>query len=246
MKTQVLLGSVAVAVSSALIALPALARPIQVPAPIERIFVPEGFDDNDNVEVVLYGEFPNSCYRVDNVRARANTADGRIEVEASALRYQGEICAQVVTPFIKPVSLGLLEAGDYEAVVSHAPAARANVNVGVRRTESPDDYIYAPVTSASLRWEEGSTKQLLNVKGTYPLTLVGCAVITDVRISLTQGDVVVAQPIMDFVDDERCDNRDSQNFDEDYVMPTAFTGKGLLHVRVMNGNSLNTLLDIAQ
>ncbi len=36
--------------------------PKLVVAPVDNVFVPAGFDDNDNVEVVLQGYFANSCY----------------------------------------------------------------------------------------------------------------------------------------------------------------------------------------
>jgi hypothetical protein len=224
----------------------AWAAPVKTTAPVDRLFIPEGFDDNDKVEVVLYGEFPSSCYRIDGVDVAMNAQTGRYEINASALRYDGEICAQVITPYIKPVELGILSAGTYDAVAKGNESTLAQFEVAPRRTESPDDFIYAPVTTASVSWEAGSGKQLLNLKGNYPLTLVGCAILDDVKIHVTKDDVVVVQPIMEFIDDERCDQRTDLSFDESFVMPQAFVGKGLLHVRVMNGNSLNSLLDISR
>lgn len=224
----------------------ALAAPVKTTAPVDRLFIPEGFDDNDKVEVVLYGEFPSSCYRIDGVDVTKNAQTGRYEISASALRYDGEICAQVITPYIKPVQLGILEAGAYDAVAKGNENTLSRFEIAPRKTESPDDFIYAPVTTASVAWEAASGKQLLNLKGNYPLTLVGCAIIDDVKINVTKDDVVVVQPIMEFIDDERCDSRTDLSFDENFVMPQAFVGKGLLHVRVMNGNSLNSLLDISR
>lgn len=221
-----------------------LAAPVQVKAPVDRLFIPEGYDDNDNVEIILHGEFPSSCYRIDQVNVDKDDANHSILMDADARRYEGEICAQVITPYIKPVGVGLLEAGQYTAQAKSSPLTRSEFDVSVRKTESPDDFIYAPVKTASVRWERSSGKQIINLQGVYPRTLIGCAIIDDVKVNITSGDVVIVQPILDFIDDERCDERTSDYFDEKFVMPTPFVGKGLLHVRVMNGNSLNTLLEI--
>ena len=41
-------------------------HPILIQAPVEKVFViTDGFDTNDNVEVVIKGSFPNSCYPAD-------------------------------------------------------------------------------------------------------------------------------------------------------------------------------------
>ena len=34
---------------------------VLVQAPIDKVFVPLGFDDNDKVELIIHGQFPNTC-----------------------------------------------------------------------------------------------------------------------------------------------------------------------------------------
>jgi hypothetical protein len=222
-----------------------MAAPKSIQAPVENFFIPNGFDDNDNIEVVAHGEFPNSCYRVSGAEATVDEAAKLIKVNVMALKYDGEICAQVVTPYIKTISVGILNKGDYKVVNAVSPNIQKSFTVAARKTESPDDYIYAPVESASLITRFESGQQYVNLKGRYPLTLVGCAVMKEVIIQNSPSDVLVVQPIMEFVqDDPRCDFRDNNEFDLNYPVATPFKGEGLLHVRVMNGNSLNSFLNV--
>ncbi len=238
--TQTLFAAATLAASSI-----AFAAPIKVDAPVSRVFVPEGFDDNDQVEVILYGEFPNTCYRFADSSVERGAQGNTFTIDAQALSYEeGEICAQVLTPYIKPVALGLLEAGSFDIQVNNSQAEAA-LEVNARATESPDDYLYAPVTTASLGWDADSQRQLINLKGVYPEAVNGeCTVISEVRVNVTQGDVIVVQPIMSLVTGSICDDRTDRNFDESIPMEMPFNGTGLLHVRVMNGNSLNSLVQI--
>jgi hypothetical protein len=236
-----------VALALAGVVSPALAAsPRVIQAPLQTFYVPNGFDDNDNIEIVAHGEFPNSCYRVGKAEARIVPETNTVEVSVSALQYDGEICAQVVTPYIKPISLGLMVKGNYSIKAKQAPAVQKNFAVSARQTESPDDFIYAPVESAALVTRFESGQQYVNLKGRYPQTFVGCAVMKEVAIQNAPSDVLVVQPVMDFVqnDDPRCGLRQTDEFDLYYPLETAFYGEGLLHVRVMNGNSLNSYLNV--
>src|SRR5690606_17044612 len=88
-------------------------QPALVPAPVEAFFVPLGYDDNDNVEVVVHGRFPNTCYKVGPANATVDVAARTVEVEATAFHYQAAGCALVLVPFTQTVALGLLPEGTY-------------------------------------------------------------------------------------------------------------------------------------
>ena len=42
--------------------------------PIEHVYIPSGFDDNDNVEIVITGFLPNLCHKSPSAKVRV--ADG--------------------------------------------------------------------------------------------------------------------------------------------------------------------------
>ena len=91
----------------------AFAQPLEIDAPVDKIFIPQGFDDNDNVEVVAHGDFMNGCYRVGKSDSFVDEDAKRITIEVSAYRYQHEkdqdaVCMQVMTPFITLVENLLL------------------------------------------------------------------------------------------------------------------------------------------
>ena len=42
---------------------------VQLP---ENVFSPMGFDDNDNAQIVLYGNLPDTCHKAGSVRYRVD------------------------------------------------------------------------------------------------------------------------------------------------------------------------------
>jgi hypothetical protein len=119
MKTLQLITSLALALS--INANAQNAEPVVTDAPVEAIFIPSGFDDNDNVEVVLHGTFPDACHRVGNATAEVDADKGRITISASTVVNPDEYCVQSMTPYIHPVSLGKLEQGAWQVVYAKNP-----------------------------------------------------------------------------------------------------------------------------
>jgi hypothetical protein len=221
-------------------------NPIEVPAEIEKIFIPQGFDDNDNVEVVLHGNFPNTCYQVGNTEAKVDAASRTITVSATSLKYPGTFCIQSITPFIQTVKLGLIPEGDYQVIYSKDQQVRSSLQVTRRKTESPDDYLYATVENAYIDVNSESGKQALKMQGHFPYFFIGCMVLKDVRVLKSPSDVLVVQPIAEIVEDEAvCATQpDDRAFEYTSGLAEPFKGEGLLHVRTLNGNSLNRYIDI--
>jgi hypothetical protein len=221
-------------------------NPLEVPAEIEKIFIPQGFDDNDNVEVVLHGNFPNTCYQVGNAEAKVDAASRTVTVSATSLKYPGTFCIQSITPFIQTVKLGIIPEGDYQVVYSKDQQVRSSLNVTRRKTESPDDYLYATVENAYIDVNSANGKQALKMQGHFPYFFIGCMVLKDVRVVKSPTDVLVVQPIAEIVDDDAvCASQpDDRSFEYTSGLTEPFKGEGLLHVRTLNGNSLNRYIDI--
>lgn len=223
----------------------AFAQPLEIDAPVDKIFIPQGFDDNDNVEVVAHGDFMNGCYRVGKSDSFVDEDAKRITIEVSAYRYQHEkdqdaVCMQVMTPFIQKVKVGVLKAGTYTVSVKGAgEAVEETLTIVRRKTEDPDDFLYAPVENAYLKVDDRG-KQSLLLQGTYPHWLVGCQKIKEVRVNRNPSDVMVVLPITE-VSEDNCQDY-SFNFSHRVNLPEPFMQEGLLHVRVMNGASTNTYL----
>jgi hypothetical protein len=243
MKTKQLLFSLALGLGATAAA--QNAKPLIEDAPVEAIFVPSGFDDNDNVEVVIHGTFPDACHRLESAKADVDKAKRRITISAKSVVDPNEYCVQSLTPFIQPVSLGNLEEGSYQVVYANNPEVMESLAVDRRKTESPDDYLFATVENAYIDVNRETGKQSLRLQGHFPHYFVGCMVIREVRVVRDPVDVLVVQPIAEVVTTDVCDSQPAdRSFDYTVGLQEPFQGEGLLHVRTINGSSLNRFLNI--
>lgn len=243
MKTKQLLFSLALGLGATAEA--QNAKPLIEDAPVEAIFVPSGFDDNDNVEVVIHGTFPDGCHRVGSAKADVDKAKRRITISATSIVDQNEYCVQSLTPFIQPVSLGNLDEGSYQVVYAKNPEVMESLAVDRRKTESPDDYLFATVENAYIDVNRETGKQSLKLQGHFPHYFIGCMVIREVRVVRDPVDVLVVQPIAEVVNTDVCASQAAdRSYEYTVGLQEPFQGEGLLHVRTINGTSLNRFLNI--
>ena len=59
--------------------------PDVVEAPLDHLFVPNGFDNNDNVEVVVTGKFPNPCYVRNSYKVKIQEDQIKIDVTSLSM-----------------------------------------------------------------------------------------------------------------------------------------------------------------
>ena len=128
--------------------------------------------------------------------------------------------------------------------LAHDGTLSKTATVKRRTTESPDDYLYAPVDEARVDVDGASGRQSLLVKGVFPYLLHGCWIVREVRVTRDPVDVLVVQPISEIVDTPECVGHTEHTFKIMTPMTDPFFGEGLLHVRVLNGNSLNRFIKI--
>jgi hypothetical protein len=243
MKTKQLLFSLALGLGATAEA--QNAKPLIQDAPVEAIFVPSGFDDNDNVEVVIHGTFPDGCHRVESAKADVDEAKHRITISAKSVVDPNEYCVQSLTPFIQSVSVGNLEEGSYQVIYANNPEVMESLAVDRRKTESPDDYLFAPVENAYIDVNRETGKQSLKLQGHFPHYFIGCMVIREVRVVRDPVDVLVVQPIAEVVNTDVCESQPAaRSFGYTVGLQQPFQGEGLLHVRTINGTSLNRFLNI--
>ncbi len=216
-----------------------------VDSPIERMFIPDGFDDNDNSIVILQGTFPNSCYQVGKAEAIISKEDKKITVKAKSLYYPSGPCAQVLVPFMQEVNLGVLEAGVYDVYLDAERGLRRSFQVIPRITDRHDDFMYAPVDSVTVVEKEGASHAVLS--GYYPHTFVGCMKFVEFRTrKMPDQDLIVILPITTLTsdnDDPACArNLGGKKFDRIIEINHHFNDVGMIHTRVMNGASVNSII----
>lgn len=220
---------------------------VLVQAPIDKVFVPQGFDDNDKVELIIHGQFPNSCYKMGPVDSTVDTANKKITITADAYYYTGAVCTQMTVSFIKSVELkGGLAAGKYKIEIAKRPEAETSpLTIAKSTRPEADDYLYAAVQSATVEEKTNGQRELV-LKGQHPYLFQGCVKFEQVKTYLSPSKVLVVQPITRIENDSAACTSEVNNrfvFKAPLTTPLA-AGEYVLHVRVLDGNSVNQLLDI--
>ena len=117
--------------------------------------------------------------------------------------------------------------------------------VDPRKTESPDDFLYASVKNAFIKLDFASGKQSLVLQGNHPNWFHGCQVITEVRTYRKPKDVLVVLPITEVRPNSACGHEpDDRSFIKEVPLTSPFTEEGMIHVRTLNGQSINRYVPV--
>ncbi len=118
-----------------------VAHPL-VSVSVRTIFVPDGFDDND--EVVLDGYLPSTCYSLSHTASNLDAATGEIGVTQYARRFPGS-CIDAKIPFLSEVRLGVLPISTFK--VKARGTAVASLAIKEALNVGPDDYLLFLMTT---------------------------------------------------------------------------------------------------
>ena len=219
-----------------LISLPVFADlPVETLIPVENIYTPLGFDSNDNTEVIIEGYLPNLCHKFPQVNAQIN--GNQVDLTVNAFKYDeaSPYCPQMVVPFVKAVSLGVLKEGTYTIIVNRGTALedRATIKVAQAKRETVDDFLYAHV------------EFIQTIPGTRMIALHGyqpsdCLEFEEIEYTSNGKDTYALLPKMRQVSNY-CPMKRTPFYAEWEVPNEIRRGKVLLHVRRMSGESVNLL-----
>ena len=219
----------------------------EISFPPHAVYMPVGFDTNDNSQVIIEGTYPNTCYQSSRTIYDVDHEKKEINVENHVLVSENAVCLQIVVPYKKVISLGLLQKGRYsvnfKVDLKHGSHYVPMGDLGVTKAtkERRDDYLYAPVKRATFSHKTNT----LTLKGTYIDSEEGCMNIDEVKVMkpVTSKNVINVLPIMDI--DKKCSRRNkTRHFSVDVKIPKQFKGRHLLHIRVLDGSSLNEIVNI--
>jgi hypothetical protein len=209
--------------------------PVKVDTSMGQAYIPDGFDDNDNVQIVGAGVFPNSCYRPADPDVQVNIEKKEITLTPKAYMYNG-YCLQVLLPFEMTFNLGPLKAGTY-SIKKLGGTALGELVVRTSLTPDADDYMYAPIGQAFFNSTPEANTVILT--GQFPLS---CMKIKEIK-SQVQPNVLVIQPIVEIDHDMNCE-KGQFDFKVSEDLGPIKHGKYLLHIRSMNGKSVNSLINV--
>lgn len=213
------------------------------PSPVEHVFVPQGFDDNDNAEVIIQGRFPNACMKTGPVELLIDNQAQIIRLRPKVYVYRGEPCAQVIVPFTQRVTFGTLKEGSWKIEIDGMPSiSPLPMNITRSQSAAPDDFLYAPVEEVVLLPGRMGTRQKLVLSGNWPLVPGrGCFVMKEIRTKLGADNTVVVQPIAELLPASQCSQASIRKraFQSSVMLEKSLQLDSLIHIRVLNGESLN-------
>lgn len=204
---------------------------------VDTGYLPNGFDSNDQVQVVVEGTYRDTCSKSAGTRFTVNPTSKVIQISAYEYRYTGP-CLDVMVPHDEVVNLGILPTGRYQVMQPGGRGILGYLNIDQAMKSSPDDFLYAPISQAYVK----------NVGGKVALTLSGvftnsCMKIQKI-ISNVQNNVVTIQPLAMLLPTATNCIQGHFPFEQTTYITPVRSGRYLLHVRSLNGKSINNLFDL--
>ena len=213
----------------------------EIVQPIERTFIPRGYDTNDSVQIVVEGNFPSACYQLGRADSQVDKVSKTIDVQLTAYEYDGN-CPKIPTRFHHTFLLGRMPApGDYEVLEMSTKKNLGELTITTAPLLSPgtDDALYAPLLDAFLL--ENGNKTELVLRGVYSNS---CLTLTETKVRVNR-DVVVVLPFAEFRPGRTCSDGE---FPFEKTIPISETlpkdTSYLLHVRSMGGQSINKMIHL--
>ncbi len=238
MKRNLKLISLAALSAGALMNRPVIAStPIETYIPVEHVYSPMGFDSNDRTEVIVEGILPNLCHKSPMTTAKVSGNTIKITVKAMKYESSSPFCPEIALPFVTAVNVGILDKGKYDIVVNGKTIFEKKSEIAVNEASSDavDDFIYANVDHVEKH--EGS--RVVDLKGYNPSE---CLELDKVEFFDNSKDTYSVLPKMKQVS-TFCPMK-MVAFSFPTEVPTKLEReKVLLHVRVMDGKSVNTVFE---
>lgn len=216
----------------------------------DRVFAPLGFDDNDNVQVVLDGHLADTCYKIGPTHIRVDHENHKIYLRQTAYYYSGAWCAEVRIPYVQTVNLGLLAAGEYEILLERPDRgvdSAANLPIAIATNSSADNFVYAPIAEARLErshaigGNENDAPFDLILSGSFANS---CMHFMTAKMNIRANNVIEVLPVAKI---DRTHSNCAQvetEFSTTLSLSGVAHGRYLIHIRSLNGQALNRIVDL--
>jgi hypothetical protein len=210
--------------------------PVEIEVPVEHVYAPVGFDTNDRTEIVVEGFLPNLCYQSPKTSVEVIGNEIKIKLTSLYTEPSPYFCTQMIVPFTETVKIGLLNKGNYKLTVNgRASEESANqLIVTEAMSNAIDSYSYAYVEY--IERTQGNSR-IVKLKGYNPSD---CFELEKIDYISNGIDAYSILPKMKQVS-SFCPMK-MVEFEYDFEVPNDLNRKKvLLHVRTMNGKSVNTI-----
>ncbi len=211
--------------------------PVLTMVPIDHVYSPKGFDTNDSAEVIVTGFLPNLCHK--SPQTKVVVKDKRIEIQVTSLYYEpsNPFCPEMIVPFVKAVDVGLLDKGFYDVVVNGKSVfeKKSSIMINEASSDAVDDFTYANVEYV----EKQLGSRVVKLRGYNPSD---CFVLDEIALADNGKDTFSVLPKMKQISDF-CPMKMVPFSYEMEVPSNLNAAKVLLHVRVMDGKSVNSIFN---
>lgn len=211
--------------------------------PIQKVFIPTGFDDNDKAEVIVTGAFPNACWRADRVEVQRTPKGFSLQLLATKWT---DFCQEVITEFDEAASLDILASDQYDIEVGNQMMGQLSVRPAKAQTR--DEYLYAPVkglrTKLKFNDEGKLAERYLVIEGEFTTDCQEFMEKPPVDILQPTSDgLVEVLPITELREDADCQTG-SFPFEKEVLIPPSVQGRHLFYARTQNGKSFWRLMQV--
>ena len=212
------------------------ASTIVVDAPLEHLFIPKGFDNNDNIEVVVSGNFPSACYARNKVEVKVTDLIIYIKVTALFNDNRDYACEKIEVPFTESVTIGTLQAATYDVMVNGA--LKEKLTVTESSSEAVDDFLYAQVDYVELGFTGGVNGDIFLVGRTQD-----CLALDRIETISNGKDTLSVLPIMKKVSENCTGARVHFSFPVNFEIQSYNYEKTLIFVRTLDGKSVHSMIE---
>lgn len=238
-------------------------QPTVLVVPPRAIFVPGGFDDNDKVQIVVSGVLPSACYKSGPVSTSIDHKNKQILIKNQTYKYSGN-CLQMVDTYEQTLDIGIVPTGRYSVIALGAPpsglrlsSVTAGPNPGVvmgsltvkqAKSTLADEVTYMPIKAIQII-DRGADYVVVQLRSRFSAACMSLDTIRVVHDEIRNPRVFELLPIAKIERPETC-QAGTRLFDsaettlQTTVKLTGFlAGQSLIHVRSLNGSSINELVD---
>jgi len=189
----------------------------------ETVFTPKSFDSNDNAQIVLAGVFTGYCMKMGATDFKIDVNEKKIFVRQSASVNGNCMDIDMFIPYSNVLNLGSLPRGDYQVMALQADGTY-------------DEMAMLPI-HVNFATKKSLTNPTLTLSGYFTNT---CLEFDRVEVNNKGGNVIEVLPLAKV---SKSDCKSEPRFFTKSVRLSDFPAKDtLIHVRAMNGQSLNKVI----